>query len=132
MFHKSSIKRKFVNKLRENWRVKTLVIFLKLSNSACVLGISAKGSRNLNGKSRFTRGIQEEISAAAVMHKLTIFPGLAPLKTPKPLGPVASRTSFLRVPPVKLYFLLKPAFYFILVLVVFWFFFVVVVKNIFR
>lgn len=94
MFHKSSIKRKFVNKLRENWRVKTLVIFLKLSNSACVLGISAKGSRNLNGKSRFTRGIQEEISAAAVMHKLTIFPGLAPLKNTKTSGSCSFKDLF--------------------------------------
>lgn len=66
--------------------MKTLIIFLKLSNSAHVLWISAKGSRNLNGKSKFTAGIQDETNAAAVIHKLTTFPGLTPLKNTKTSG----------------------------------------------
>lgn len=66
--------------------MKTLVVFLKLSDSVHVLGIPAKGSRNLKGKSKFTTGIQDETKAAAVIHKLTTFPGLTPLKITKTFG----------------------------------------------
>lgn len=66
--------------------MKTVIIFLKLSDSAHVLGISVKGSRNLHGKSKFATGIQDEMKAAAVIHKLTTFPGLTPLRNTKTSG----------------------------------------------
>lgn len=66
--------------------MKTRIVFLKLSDAVRVLGISAKGSRNLDGKSKFATGIQDETNAAAVIHKLPTFPGLTPLKNTKTSG----------------------------------------------
>lgn len=60
--------------------MKTLIIFPKLSDLMYVLGISAKGPRNLDRKSKFTTGIQDKMNVAAVIHKLTTLPGLTPLK----------------------------------------------------
>lgn len=53
--------------------MKTLIIFPKLSNSTYVLGILAKGPRNLNRKSKFSSGIQDKMNVAAITHKLTSY-----------------------------------------------------------
>lgn len=59
--------------------MRTLLVFPKRGDSRYVLGISAKGPRNLNRKSKFTTRIQDKMNVAAVIHKLTTLPGLTPL-----------------------------------------------------
>lgn len=92
--------------------MKTLIIFLKLSDSVHVLGISSKGSRNLYRKSKFATGISDETNAAAVRHQLTTFPGLTPLKNTKTSGSHSFKDLFSKCASCKALFPFEVCFLF--------------------